>query len=131
LAYGGIFTALRHPAITLLTRRLRKERGSAFCIIHSILRSIMKNSGAYGNTGHQVESYFQNEAMGILKVDGSFLGTWQRPLGGAPAEWGQKQRRKESVSQKEGAVFCGISESVPNVPPSIRHLCNLCKEVIC
>lgn len=63
----------------------------------------MKNSGAYGNTGHQVESYFQNEAMGILKVDGSFLGTWQRHQ---QSEVRNKEGKKAFLKRK---VRCSVA----------------------
>lgn len=52
MVYGGIFIVLRYFVISLLIRRLRKERGFVFCIIYSILRFIMKNLGVYGNIGY-------------------------------------------------------------------------------
>lgn len=55
----------------------------------------------------------------MQKVNGSFLGTWQRLLGGAPAEWSQKQRKKAFLKRKVqcSVAFLKVSPMPPQPPP--------------
>lgn len=106
--------------------KTRKDIG--FCLLyntHKILRFVTESTGTHGDRKHEAGGVTaQNEAMGILMVDGPSLETWKRLLGEIPAESGKESKVR---------VFGGISRSTPPCPPvtSMGHLCNLCEQVVC